>query len=50
MIDEFFVIHDILAEPMHHLVVRHGPVKSSGNQNRNINRRIHRTNATKQNR
>ena len=50
MIDEFFVIHDILAEPMHHLVVRHGPVKASGNQNRNINRRIHRANATEQNR
>ena len=50
MIDEFFVIHDILAEPMHHLVARHGPVKASGNQNRNINRRIHRANATEQNR
>ena len=49
MIDEFFVIHDILAEPMYHLVVRHGPVKASSNQNRNINRRIHRANATEQN-
>ena len=50
MIDEFFVIHNILAEPMHHLVVRHSPVKASSNQNRNINRRIHRANTTEQNR
>ena len=50
MIDQFFIIHDVLAEPMYHLVVRHGPVKASSNQNRNINCRIHRANTTKQNR